>query len=52
VISSAIFAVTYTSVYTDSDPAEPSGEPMMRRYLRELFHGSSYTDTTDSRYRQ
>ncbi|GKF98148.1 hypothetical protein Tco_0296931, partial [Tanacetum coccineum] len=23
-------------------PAEPSGEPMMRRYLREAFHGSLY----------
>ncbi|GJX69400.1 hypothetical protein Tco_0305127 [Tanacetum coccineum] len=23
-------------------PAEPSGEPMMRRYRREAFHGSSY----------
>ncbi|GJQ97866.1 hypothetical protein Tco_0009005 [Tanacetum coccineum] len=28
------------------NPAEPSGEPMMRRYLREAFHGLSYTDTT------
>ncbi|GJS67560.1 putative reverse transcriptase domain-containing protein [Tanacetum coccineum] len=33
---------------TELSAQEPSGEPMMRRYLREAFHGSSYMDTTGS----
>ncbi|GKF46280.1 hypothetical protein Tco_0136082, partial [Tanacetum coccineum] len=37
VMSSASSVVTYTSVYTDSEPEEPFGEPMMRRYPREDY---------------
>ncbi|GKG51974.1 hypothetical protein Tco_0544612, partial [Tanacetum coccineum] len=40
-------AVTYTSVYTDSEPGRVFWEPM-RRYLMEVLHESSYTDTMDS----
>ncbi|GKF49253.1 hypothetical protein Tco_0142504, partial [Tanacetum coccineum] len=35
VMSSASSVVTYTSVYTDSEPGRASGELMMRRYPRE-----------------
>ncbi|GKD20962.1 hypothetical protein Tco_1222665, partial [Tanacetum coccineum] len=52
VMSSATSAVTYTSVYTDSEPGRAFWEPMMRRYLREVSHESSYNDMTDSRYTQ
>ncbi|GJU60433.1 putative reverse transcriptase domain-containing protein [Tanacetum coccineum] len=37
VMSSASSAVTYTSVYTDSEPTRSSGEPM-RRYLTEPMY--------------
>ncbi|GKA36257.1 hypothetical protein Tco_0722748, partial [Tanacetum coccineum] len=42
VMSYATSAVTYTSVYTDSEPGRAFWEPIMRRYLREAFHGSTY----------
>ncbi|GKB96158.1 hypothetical protein Tco_0982295 [Tanacetum coccineum] len=37
VMSSASSTVTYTSVYTDSEPGRAFGEPMIRRYLRECI---------------
>ncbi|GJX40481.1 hypothetical protein Tco_0255471 [Tanacetum coccineum] len=44
-MSSATSDVTYTSVYTDSEPGRAfwgDSYRMMRRYRREAFHGSSY----------
>ncbi|GJX53808.1 hypothetical protein Tco_0282177 [Tanacetum coccineum] len=43
-MSSTTSAVTYTSVYTDSNLAEPSREPMMRIYLREEYKDDETED--------
>ncbi|GJS80881.1 hypothetical protein Tco_0747422 [Tanacetum coccineum] len=46
-MSSASSAVTYTSVYTDSEPGRVFWE-LTRSYRTEILHESSYTDTMDS----
>ncbi|GJU99103.1 hypothetical protein Tco_1328374 [Tanacetum coccineum] len=38
-MSSATSDVTYTSIYTDSEPGRAFGEPIMRRYRRRLPRG-------------